>query len=64
MIPASGVKETVHLHRTIKPDEDTVELNITIYEMEDGNGVNEYPITHIKNKGKNCAIRLDALKGR
>jgi hypothetical protein len=58
MIPSSGVKESVHLHRTIKSDERTAELSIDIYEMEDDNGANDYPLADEKNRGKQCDALL------
>jgi len=52
MIPSTGTTKTVHLHRTIAADEETLELTVPIYVLDDGNGADDYPLRHISNSGK------------
>jgi hypothetical protein len=52
MIPSTGLKKVVALHRTIKSDEKVLELTIPIWVMDEGNGTDSYPLSHSSNKGK------------
>jgi len=52
MVPSTGIKETVDLHRTILANEENLELTVPIYVLDDGNGTNDYPLSHHTNQGK------------
>ena len=52
MIPSSGLPKVVALHRTITSDEKVLELTIPIWVMDEGNGVDDFPLSHSCNKGK------------
>ncbi|KFY78637.1 hypothetical protein V498_09066 [Pseudogymnoascus sp. VKM F-4517 (FW-2822)] len=51
MIPSTGYTDTTHMHRTITADEEFLELTMPIYVYDDGNGADDYPLTHPNNMG-------------
>ena len=52
MIPSRGIKKLTPLHRTISVEEEVFYLTLDIYEMEDGTGLDDYPLSHPGNQGK------------
>jgi hypothetical protein len=52
MIPSSGIKKVTPLHRTISIEEEEFSLMLDIYEMEDENGLDDYPLSHLRNQGR------------
>lgn len=56
MIPSTGYTDTTHMHRTITADEEVLELTMPIYVYDDGNGADDYPLTHPSNMGMALTI--------
>lgn len=52
MIPSSGIKKLTPLHRTISVEDEVFYLTLRIYEMEDENGLDDYPLSHPRNQGR------------